>query len=67
MSVNEMVVKYHFSFERPNFNKLKLGKLMPFQYRSYRKNIPYWPLNHVSSVSHFDISGGTIKKIEKQL
>ena len=26
MSVSEIVVKYHFSFKRPNFNKLKLGK-----------------------------------------
>ena len=40
---------------------------MPFQYRSYQKNIPYWPLNHVSSVSHFDISGGTIKKLKKKI
>ena len=57
MSIREIVVNYHFSSKRPNFNKLKLGKLVPYWYQSYQL------INHVSGVSDFDISSSTIKKI----
>ena len=59
MSVSEIIVKYHFSFKRPNFNKLKLGKLTPYWYRSYQL------INHVLGVSDFDILSGTIKNLKK--